>query len=87
MSHPLRVANKLDVAVVMGSSRPTQRPAKPHEVILDQSDGLGWPTLFKCDLIHTVPKAELTNRRGRVTVERRWRIIETILRSHDWTGR
>jgi mRNA-degrading endonuclease toxin of MazEF toxin-antitoxin module len=87
VSHPLRVANKLDVEVVMGGSQNSQRPPKPHEVILDQSDGLEWPTLFKCDLIHTVPKTELTARRGIVTTARRWQLIDTIIRAHDWAGR
>lgn len=86
VSHPLRVANKPEVDIVMGSSQRAQRESKPNEVILDQADGLEWPTLFKCDLIYTVPKADLNVRRGTVTAVRRRRMIETIIRSHDWIG-
>ena len=60
------------------------RPAKPNEVILDESDGLEWPTLCKCDLLYTVPKVELKNRRGSVTSTRRKQIIATINRSNGW---
>ena len=85
VSHPSRVANKPEVEVVMGSSQRAQREPKPNEVILDESDGLQRPTLFKCDLIHTVLKAELHPRRGIVTTLRRRKMIEVIIRSHDWT--
>ena len=71
VSHPLRVANKPQVDIVMGSSQRAQRKPKPHEVILDESDGLERPTLFKCDLIYTVSKVELNPRRGIVTPARR----------------
>ena len=85
VSHPSRVASKPEVDVVMGSSQRAQREPKPNEVILDESDGLQWQTLFKCDLIHTVLKAELRPRRGKVTSVRRRKIIETIIGAHDWT--
>ena len=79
-----RVANKPDVNVLMCSSKQATRPAAPNEVILDASDGLNWPTLCKCDLLHLVAKDELTKRRGTVTPERRNRIIATIIRANDW---
>ena len=47
VSHPLRVANKLEVDVVMCSTRRAQRAPAPHEVLLDEADGLDWPTLCK----------------------------------------
>jgi len=68
----------------MCSSQQASRPAKPDEVILDTSDGLSWPTLCRCDLIHAVKKSELTSRRGHVTEERRRQIIATINRSNGW---
>ena len=68
----------------MCSSKAATRPAKPNEVILDESDGLEWPTLCKCDLLYTVPKVELKNRRGSVTPTRRKQIIATINRSNGW---
>lgn len=84
VSHPLRVANKADVSVVMCSSQAARRDPEPHEVILDQADGLDWPTLCKCDLLYNVAKRELKQRRGRVTEARRRQIIATINRANDW---
>ena len=68
----------------MCSTKSAIRPAKPHEVILDQGDGLSWPTLCRCDLIFLVSKSNLKNRRGRVTEERRHQIISTINRCKGW---
>ena len=84
VSHPERVTNKPEVTILMCSSKAPTRPAKPHEVILDTSDGLEWPTLCKCDLLYTVPKAQLKNHRGSVTQERRQQIMATINRSNGW---
>lgn len=84
VSHPQRVANKPEVTILMCSSKAMTRPAKPNEVILDTSDGLQWPTLCKCDLLYTVPKTQLKNRRGSVTQQRRRLIIATINRANGW---
>jgi len=84
VSHPLRVAHKPEVDLVMCSTRRAQRAPKPHEVLLDESDGLDWPTLCKCDLLHTFAQADLKWRRGVVSSERRRQIIVTINRAHDW---
>ena len=84
VSHPGRVANKPDVTILMCSSQRATREAKPHEVILDEADGLDWPTLCKCDLLHTVPKRELKQPRGHVTEARRREIITAINRANDW---
>ncbi|MEO5802626.1 MAG: type II toxin-antitoxin system PemK/MazF family toxin [Verrucomicrobiota bacterium] len=84
VSHPARVANKPEVNILICSSKRATRSAEAHEAILDQSDGLDWPTLCRCDLLLDVPKAELKQRRGRVTPERRRQIIATINRANDW---
>jgi hypothetical protein len=68
----------------MCSSQRATREPQPHEVILDQADGLDWPTLCRCDLLLDVHKSELVQRRGHVTDERRRQIIETINRSNGW---
>ena len=65
------------------SRRATRRP-EPNEVILDANDGLDWATLCKCDLLYTVQKANLVNRRGAVSAERRRQIIATINRVNGW---
>ena len=84
VSHPLRVTSKPEINILMCSSKAPNRPAEPHEVILDQTDGLDWPTLCRCDLIRAVGKADLKNKRGHVTDARRRQIIETINRSNGW---
>ncbi len=84
VSHPQRVANKPELNVLMCSSKPATRPAKPHEVILDQADGLSWSTLCRCDLLFLVQTSELTARRGQVTAERRRAIVQTIIRANGW---
>ena len=84
VSHPDRVSNKPEVNVLICSSKPATRAAKPIEVILDESDGLSWPTLCRCDLFFLVNKSDLKNLRGTVTTERRRQIIATINRSNGW---
>ena len=84
VSHPDRVDRKQQVEVIMCTSLTAKREAKPNEVILDESDGLDRPSLCFCDLIHTVKKTDLSNRRGSVTFERRRQIIRTIIASHGW---
>jgi hypothetical protein len=84
ISHPDRVAAKPDVNILMCSSHPAGRAALPGEVILDTADGLDWPTLCRCDLLYVVKKADLTNRRGHVSGERRTQIIRTINRANGW---
>ena len=79
-----RVANKPDVNILLCASQRATRPAVESEVILDEADGLDWPTLCKCDLIHLVSKELLANRRGRVSAERRVAIIRTINRANGW---
>jgi len=84
VSAPGRVANKPEFNVIMCSTKPAQRSPGPHEVILDSSDGLSWPTLCKCDLFHLVTAANLTQMRGVVTSDRRKQIIATINRANGW---
>ena len=84
VSAPLRVINKPLVNVIMCASQRANRQAEDNEVILDQADGLDWPTLCKCDLLHLVNKDLLKNRRGKVSPERRRAIINTMARSNDW---
>ena len=79
-----RVANKPDVNILMCSSQQATRDPRPNEVVLDQVDGLNWPTLCKCDLIHMVVKTELKQRRGLVSPERRRANVSTINRSNEW---
>ncbi len=84
VSHPRRVELKPEITILLCSSKPASRPARPHEVILDRSDGLDWPTLCKCDLLYTIAKTTLNTRRGAVTKERRREIVASINRAMGW---
>ena len=58
---------------------PLQREPKVVEVVLDQADGLEWPTLCRLDAMHFVPKSGLRERRGLVCKERRRLISQRML--------
>ena len=62
VSGPARVAHKPELNIIMCSTKEATRPALPNEVTLDRADGLNWPTLCKCDLLHLVDR--LRNPRG-----------------------
>jgi len=55
------------------------RKAEANEAILNSEDGLNWATLCRCDLLWTVDKASLKNRRGSVCAERRRDIAQKII--------
>ena len=76
-----RIDAKSQVVVLQCTSMPPgqERQARPNETILDQADGLNWKTLCRCDLLFTVDKSSLTNKRGQVTVERRRDIARKII--------
>ncbi len=84
VSHWSRAENKDPVEVVMCSTKRAGRAPEPNEIILDQADGMDWPTICKCDLIHTVPKAELKFWRGSVSTPRRHALVRTMIASHGW---
>lgn len=86
VSHPARAARKEFVEILdCATQRPT-RPPQDHEVVLDQSDGLDWPTFCKCDCIYAVPRDELKKLRGNVAPERRRQIVRTIISAHAWNA-
>ncbi len=84
ISHRARAENKDPVEVVMCSTKRANRAAEPNEVVLDEADAMDWPTICKCDLIHTVPKSELKRWRGTVSVSRRQALVRSIIASHGW---
>jgi mRNA-degrading endonuclease toxin of MazEF toxin-antitoxin module len=51
-----------------------------HEVLLDEEDGLDWPTLCRCHRNWVAPKPVLVQRRGSVTTERRRQIGRKLIR-------
>src|SRR5438067_322092 len=86
ISNPERVNRKDDVVILSCSSQQARRPPEIFEVILDQEDGLTWPTLCRCDLLYTVAKRDLTHHRGLVAFNRRRAIAERVVRSLAFAG-
>ena len=86
VSHPARIAAKPTVNVLLCSTQRARRAAEVNEVILDESDGLDWATLCKCDLIYDVAKSDLTERRGSVSLTRRRQIVARIVSSFGWSA-
>lgn len=84
VSHPARAARKEFVEILDCSTQRASRAPQIHEVVLDKSDGLDWPTFCKCDCIYAVPRGELKNRRGAVALERRRQIVHTLIACHGW---
>jgi mRNA-degrading endonuclease toxin of MazEF toxin-antitoxin module len=81
-----RVRLKHRVSVLLCSSQRATRTPELHEVLLDEADGLDWPTLCKCDLIYAAHKNDLKGRRGTVSSERRRAIAERIIRGLGLAG-
>jgi mRNA-degrading endonuclease toxin of MazEF toxin-antitoxin module len=77
----------LTVNVAGCSSQRARRTPGVHEVLLDQSDGLDWETLCRCDVLFLAKKSELVRRRGMLTFERRREIGQKIIRLYAlWLG-
>jgi mRNA-degrading endonuclease toxin of MazEF toxin-antitoxin module len=81
VSNSMRVQLKPQVVVLSCRTlRAGQvRRPEPNEAILNSEDGLDWPTLCRCDLLWTVDKAALKNRRGTVCAERQLDIARKII--------
>lgn len=84
VSHPARASRREFVEVLDCTSQRASRPPAPNEVLLDRADGLDGATLCKCDCLFAVPRDELRQHRGTVTLERRRQIVRTIIQSHGW---
>lgn len=67
------------VNVIACSSQRAARPARVHEVLLDEADGLEWETLARCDVLYLAPKRELKRRRGALTAERRRQLGQKVI--------
>ena len=71
ISHPDRCARGALVNVLFCTSQRQSRSPRPYEVLLNGSDGMDWETICDCSILYTVPTAQLHDRRGRVSLERR----------------
>jgi mRNA-degrading endonuclease toxin of MazEF toxin-antitoxin module len=65
-------------ALICTSARVNRGP-KPVEIVLDESDGLDWKTLVRCDKIHLLPKARFAENKGAVTASRRHLVARKIV--------
>lgn len=86
VSHPDRAARQKWVEVLACSSKRSSRAPHPYEVLLDEADGLDWPTLCYCDLIYAVPREALKHRRGQVVTARRAPLVRALMAGHGWAA-
>jgi mRNA-degrading endonuclease toxin of MazEF toxin-antitoxin module len=84
VSHPARADRRTPVEVLMCSSVRANRQAGPDEFILDEADGLDWPTICKCEPIISLPRDDIKHRRGAVTDQRRAALLRRIIAAHGW---
>ncbi|MDQ6631532.1 MAG: type II toxin-antitoxin system PemK/MazF family toxin [Verrucomicrobiota bacterium] len=68
-----------EVNALLCSSAKVNRPPKSTEEILDESDGLDWKTVVRCDKIYLLSKARFDDLKGNVTVERRHLIARKMV--------
>ncbi len=78
ISHPDRGARAEVVNVLFCTSQRQSRRPYPFEVMLDTEDGLNWETFCDCSIMWSVEANRLSNRRGKVTLERRRAIRATV---------
>jgi hypothetical protein len=86
ISHPTRAANKPWLEVIVGSTKRATRQAQDHEIILDQADGLDWPTLCRCDMIWAAHRLDLKQRKGQVIEARQAQLVRTLIAAHGWAA-
>ena len=72
---------KPELVILSCTSHRAARAAERHEVIMDEADGLDWPTLCRCDLLYTVRRDQLQRRRGLVTPARRRELARQIVQA------
>jgi hypothetical protein len=82
VSNAVRVDRKNKVVVLKCTTLRPGTPYNPDELhtTLDQEDGLNTTTRCECDLFYTVAKADLKNRRGEVSLERKRDIARKMIR-------
>ncbi|MBK9140520.1 MAG: type II toxin-antitoxin system PemK/MazF family toxin [Verrucomicrobia bacterium] len=80
VSNQRRIELKPQVVVLKCTTLRPDTPYRPHELetILDEADGLDRRTRCTCDLLFTVDKSSLRQRRGEVSLERRRDIARKI---------
>jgi mRNA-degrading endonuclease toxin of MazEF toxin-antitoxin module len=68
-----------EVNALICTSAKANRGPKPNEETLDETDGLDWKTLVRCDKIHLLPKTSFDDHKGSVSDERRYLIARKLV--------
>ena len=68
-----------EVNALLCTSAKVNRAPKATEEVLDETDGLDWKTMVRCDKIHLLPKAAFDDKKGNVTDDRRYLIARKIV--------
>lgn len=68
-----------EVNALLCTSARVNRPPKPTEEVLDESDGMDWKTMVRCDRIYLLPKDRFQEKKGSVSHERRVLIARKIV--------
>ena|SRR2546425_10754974 len=75
------------INVIAASSRRASRLPRLHEIILDEADGLEWPTLCRLAPFWAVEPTRLKQRRGELSSERRREAGNKMIRLFGfWTA-
>jgi len=80
VSNATRVARKEEIVILACRTMQPATFREPFETecLLDESDGLSWKTLCRCDLLYTIKKSILKHRLGEVAFERQRDIARKI---------
>jgi mRNA-degrading endonuclease toxin of MazEF toxin-antitoxin module len=68
-----------EVNALLCTSARVNREPKVTEEVLNESDGLDWKTMVRCDKIHLLPKGRFDDVKGNVTDEPRHLIARKII--------
>lgn len=87
LSNQARIDRKQKVVGLKGQTLYSGDPGPtPLEMVLDTEDGLDRRTVFVCDLLYTVPKSEVTQKRGAVVYERQRDISRRVIQGLALAG-
>jgi mRNA-degrading endonuclease toxin of MazEF toxin-antitoxin module len=68
-----------EVNALLCTSAKLNRGPKITEEVLDETDGLDWKTMVRCDRIYLLPKALFDDRKGSVSEGRRHLIARKMV--------
>jgi mRNA-degrading endonuclease toxin of MazEF toxin-antitoxin module len=75
-------ADKIVLNVLYGTTRRSGAGPRPHEIVLNGTDGPDDATLFSCGHIFTIDRRKIAAVQGRVTPERRRQIGRRIVATY-----